>query len=35
MPQYKGMPGSGSMSGWVEEEGRQRVYGTFRIAFQV
>jgi hypothetical protein len=34
MPQYRGMPGSRSRSGWVGEQGRGRVWGTFRIAFE-
>jgi hypothetical protein len=25
MPQYRGMPGPGSGSGWVGEQGRERV----------
>jgi hypothetical protein len=33
MPQYRGMPGSGR--GWVREQGRGRVYGTFRITFEM
>jgi hypothetical protein len=30
MPQYRGMPGPGSRSGWVREQGRERVLETFR-----
>jgi hypothetical protein len=35
MPQYGGMPGPGSRSGWVGQQGRGRVYGTFVIAFEI
>jgi hypothetical protein len=35
MPQYRGMPGLRSGSGWVGEQGKERVYGTFRIAFEM
>jgi hypothetical protein len=35
MPQYMEMPGTRSRSGWVGEQGRRRVYGTFRIAFEM
>jgi hypothetical protein len=34
-PQYRGMPGPGSRSGWVGEQGRGRILGTFRIAFEM
>ena len=34
MPQYRGMPGPKSESGWVGEQGRKRVKGTFGIAFE-
>jgi hypothetical protein len=27
--------GSGSRSGWIGEQGRGQVYGTFRIAFEM
>jgi hypothetical protein len=30
VPQYRGMPGPGSGSGWVGEQGRGRVTGNFR-----
>jgi hypothetical protein len=33
MPQYRGMPGPRSGSGWVGERGR--VWGTFGIAFEM
>jgi hypothetical protein len=29
MPQYRGMPGPGSGSGWVGEQGRGRVEGVW------
>jgi hypothetical protein len=35
MPQYRVMPGPGSRSGWVEEQGGGRVKGTFGIAFEM
>jgi hypothetical protein len=35
MPQYRGMPGPRSGSGWVGEQGRGRVEGTFGIAFEM
>jgi hypothetical protein len=35
MLQYRGMSGSRSGSGWVEEQGRGRVLGTFGIAFEM
>jgi hypothetical protein len=35
MPQYRGMPGLRSGSVWGGEQGRGRVYGTFRIAFEM
>jgi hypothetical protein len=35
MPQYRGMPGPRSGSGWVGEHGRRRVKRTFGIAFEV
>jgi hypothetical protein len=35
MPQYRGMPGPRSGSGWVGEQGRGRVKGTFGIAFEM
>jgi hypothetical protein len=35
LPQYRGMPGLRSRSGWVGEQGRGRVEGTFRIAFEM
>jgi hypothetical protein len=35
MPQYRGTPGPRSGSGWVGEQGGGRVYGTFRIAFEM
>jgi hypothetical protein len=35
MPQYKGMPGPRSGSGWVGKQGRRRVQGTFGIAFEM
>jgi hypothetical protein len=35
MPQYRGMPGPRSGSGWVGEQGRGRVWGTFGIAFEI
>jgi hypothetical protein len=35
MPQYRGMPGPRSRSGWVGKKGRGRVEGTFRIAFEM
>jgi hypothetical protein len=40
-PRYRGMPGPGSRSGWVGEQGSGRVQGTFReeigkgIAFEM
>jgi hypothetical protein len=30
MPQYKGMPGPGSRSGWVEEQGEGEDIGDFQ-----
>jgi hypothetical protein len=33
MPQYRGMPGLRSGSGWVGEQAGGRVEGTFGIAF--
>jgi hypothetical protein len=35
MPQYRGIPGPRSGSGWVGEQGRERVMGTFGIAFEI
>jgi hypothetical protein len=35
MPQYRGMPGPRSGSGWVGEQGGGRVLGTFGIAFEM
>jgi hypothetical protein len=35
MPHYREMPEPGSRSGWRGEEGRRRVSGTFRIAFEM
>jgi len=35
MAQYRGMPGPRSGSGWVGEQGRGRVNGIFRIAFEM
>jgi hypothetical protein len=35
MSQYRGTPGPRSRSGWVREQGRVRVKGTFRIAFEM
>jgi hypothetical protein len=35
MPQYRGMPGPRSRSGWVGEQGRGRVWGTFGTAFEM
>jgi hypothetical protein len=35
MAQYRGMPGPRSRSGWVGEQGRGRVLGTFEIAFEM
>jgi hypothetical protein len=35
MPQYRGMPEPRSRSGWVGEQGKGRVYGTFGIAFEI
>jgi hypothetical protein len=35
MPQYRGMPGPRSGSGWVGECGGGRVWGTFGIAFEM
>jgi hypothetical protein len=35
MPQYRGMPGPRSRSGWVGEQGGGRVWGTFGIAFEI
>jgi hypothetical protein len=29
MPQYRGMPGPGSRSGWVGEQGEERRYSGF------
>ena len=35
MPQYRGMPGPGSRSGWVGEQGRGRVERSFGIEFEM
>jgi hypothetical protein len=35
MPQYRGMSGPGSRSGWVGEQGGGRVYGALGIAFEM
>ena len=35
MPQYRGMSGQRSRSGWVGEPGGGRVQGTFGIAFEM
>jgi hypothetical protein len=35
MPQYRGMPGPESGSGWVGEQGGGRVLQTLRIAFEM
>jgi hypothetical protein len=35
MLQYRRMPRPGSRSGWVGEQGRGRVSGTFGIAFEM
>jgi hypothetical protein len=35
MPQYRGMQGPGSRSGWVGEQGMGMVEGTFRIEFEM
>jgi hypothetical protein len=35
MPQYRGMPGPGSRSWWVGEQGMGRVYGALGIAFEM
>jgi hypothetical protein len=35
MPQYRGMSGPGSRSGWVGEHGRGRVEGALGIAFEM
>jgi hypothetical protein len=35
MPQYRGMPGPRSGSGWVGEQGGGRVQGTFGVAFEM
>jgi hypothetical protein len=35
MPQYRGMSGPRSGSGWVGEQGGGRVWGTFGIAFEM
>jgi hypothetical protein len=35
MPQYRGMPGPGSGSGWVGEQCRRRVEGALGIAFEM
>ena len=35
MPQYRGMPGPGSGSGQVGEQGVGNVKGTFGIAFEM
>jgi hypothetical protein len=35
MSQYRGMPGLRSRSGWVGEQGRGRVSGTFGIALKM
>jgi hypothetical protein len=35
MPHYRGMPGPRIGSGWVGEQGRGRVWGTFGIAFEM
>jgi hypothetical protein len=34
-PQCRGKPGPRSGGGWVGEQGRGRVQGTFRIAFEM
>jgi hypothetical protein len=35
MPQYRGMPGPGSRSGWIGDQGRGRVLGIWGIAFEM
>jgi hypothetical protein len=35
MPQFREMPGPGSGSRWVGDQGRGRVMGTFGIAFEM
>jgi hypothetical protein len=35
MPQYRGMPGPGSRSGWVGDQGGGRVQGALGIAFEM
>jgi hypothetical protein len=35
MPQYRGTPGPRSVSGWVGEQGREMLQGTFGIAFEM
>jgi hypothetical protein len=35
MPQYRGMPGPRSGSGWVGEQGEGRISETFGIAFEM
>jgi hypothetical protein len=35
IPQYRGISGPGSRSGWVGEQGWGRVYGTFGIVFEM
>jgi hypothetical protein len=35
MPRYRGMPEPRIGSVWIEEQGRGRVKGTFRIAFEM
>jgi hypothetical protein len=35
MPQYRGMPGPASRSGWVGKEGGGSIKGNFMIAFEM
>jgi hypothetical protein len=35
MPQYRGMPGPRTRSGWVEKQGGGIEKGTFGIAFEM
>ena len=35
MPQYRGMPGPRSGSGWVGEQGRGKIWETFGITFEM